>query len=67
MSLSKPIRDHSKSLTIDFDKMITERMLELLILQSMLQKGAGLSKYKEIRMWDRYRELRAEFLKPYRI
>lgn len=38
MSLSKPIRDHSKSLTIDFDKMTTERMLELLILQDILQK-----------------------------
>lgn len=66
MSLSKPIRDHSKSLTIDFDKMITERMLELLILQSILQKGVG-REYKESRMWDRYHKLKAEFLKPYRI
>lgn len=66
MSLSKPIRDHSKSLTIDFDKMTTERMLELLILQSMLQKGVG-CEYKESRMWGRYHELKAEFLKPYRI
>lgn len=66
MSLSKPIRDHSKSLTIDFDKMITERMLELLILQSILQKGVG-REYKESRMWDRYHKLKAEFLKQYRI
>ena len=66
MSLSKPIRDHSKSLIIDFDKMTTERMLELLILQNMLQKEVG-HKYRESRMWDRYRELKAEFLKPYRI
>lgn len=66
MNLSKPIRDHSKSLTIDFDKMITERMLELLILQSILQKGVG-REYKESKMWDRYHELKAEFLKPYRI
>ncbi len=66
MSLSKPIRDHSKSLTIDFDKMTTERMLELLILQDILQKGVG-REYRESRMWDRYRELKVEFLKPYRI
>lgn len=66
MSLSKPIRDHSKSLTIDFDKMTTERMLELLILQSMLQKGVG-REYRESRMWDRYHKLKAEFLEPYRI
>ena len=66
MSLSKPIRDHSKSLTIDFDKMTTERMLELLILQSMLQKEVG-REYRESKMWDRYHELKAEFLKPYRI
>ncbi len=66
MSLSKPIRDHSKSLTIDFDKMITERMLELLILQSILQKGVG-REYTESKMWDRYHKLKAEFLKPYRI
>ena len=66
MSLSKPIRDHSKNLTIDFDKMITERMLELLILQSILQKGVG-REYKESKMWDRYHKLKAEFLKPYRI
>lgn len=66
MNLSKPIRDHSKSLTIDFDKMTTERMLELLILQNMLQKQVS-RKYGEIRMWDRYRELKAEFLEPYRI
>lgn len=66
MSLSKPIRDHSKSLTIDFDKMTTERMLELLILQDILQKEVGYE-YRESRMWDRYRELKAEFLKPYRI
>ena len=39
MSRSKPIRDHSKSLTIDFDKMTTERMLEFLILRDILQKG----------------------------
>lgn len=66
MSLSKPIRDHSKSLTIDFNKMIIERMLELLILQSILQKGVG-REYKESKMWDRYHKLKAEFLKPYRI
>ena len=66
MNLSKPIRDHSKSLTIDFDKMTTERMLELLILQNMLQKQVS-RKYGEIRMWDRYHELKAEFLEPYRI
>lgn len=66
MSLSKPIRDHSKSLTIDFNKMIIERMLELLILQSILQKGVG-REYRESRMWDRYHKLKAEFLKPYRI
>ena len=66
MSLSKPIRDHSKSLTIDFDKMITERMLELLILQNILQKGVG-REYTESKMWNRYFELKAEFLKPYRI
>lgn len=67
MSLSKPIRDRSKSLTIDFDKMITERMLELLILRDMLlQKGVG-REYRESRMWNRYFELKAEFLKPYRI
>ena len=66
MSLSKPIRDHSKSLTIDFDKMTTERMLELLILRDMLQKGVG-REYIESRMWKRYFELKAEFLKPYRI
>lgn len=46
--------------------MTTERMLELLILQSMLQKGVG-REYRESRMWDRYHELKAEFLKPYRI
>lgn len=66
MSLSKPIRDHSKSLTIDFDKMITERMLELLILQNILQKGVG-REYRESKMWDMYHKLKAEFLKPYRI
>ena len=66
MSLSKPIRDHSKSLIIDFDKMTIERMLELLILRDMLQKEVG-HEYRESRMWDRYRELRAEFLKLYRI
>lgn len=66
MSLSKPIRDHSKSLTIDFDEMITERMLELLILQNILQKGVG-REYTESKMWDRYHKLKAEFLKPYRI
>lgn len=66
MNLSKPIRDHSKSLTIDFDKMITERMLELLILQSILQKGVG-REYRESKMWDRYHKLKAEFLKQYRI
>lgn len=55
-----------KSLTIDFDKMTTERMLELLILQDILQKEVGYE-YRESRMWDRYRELKAEFLKPYRI
>ena len=49
MSLSKPIRDHSKSLTIDFDKMTTERMLELLILRDMLQKGV----YREYTEDDR--------------
>ena len=66
MSLSKPLKDHSKSLIIDFDKMTTERMLELLILQNMLQKEVD-HEYKESRMWDRYHELKAEFLKPYRI
>lgn len=66
MSLSKPIRDHLKNLTIDFDKMITERMLELLILQNILQKGVG-REYTESKMWDRYHKLKAEFLKPYRI
>ena len=66
MSHSKPIRDHSKSLTIDFDKMITERMLELLILQNILQKGVG-REYRESKMWDRYHKLKAEFLKQYRI
>lgn len=66
MSLSKPIRDHLKSLTIDFDKMITERMLELLILQNMLQRGV-VHEYRESKMWDRYHKLKAEFLKPYRI
>lgn len=66
MSLSKPIRDHSKSLTIDFNEMITERMLELLILQNILQKGVG-REYTESKMWDRYHKLKAEFLKPYRI
>lgn len=66
MSLSKPIRDHSKSLTIDFDKMTVERMLELLILRDMLQRGV-VHEYGESRMWDRYHELKAEFLKPYRI
>lgn len=66
MSLSKPIRDHSKSLTIDFDKMTTERMLELLILRDILQKGV-FREYIESRMWDRYHKLEAEFLKQYRI
>ena len=66
MSLSKLIRDHSKSLTIDFDKMTIERMLELLILRDMLQRGVC-HEYRESRMWDRYHELKAEFLKPYRI
>jgi hypothetical protein len=46
--------------------MTTERMLELLILQDILQKGVG-REYRESRMWDRYRELKVEFLKPYRI
>lgn len=66
MNLSKPIRDHSKSLTIDFDKMTTERMLELLILRDILQKRVD-REYRKSRMWDRYHELKAEFLKPYRI
>ena len=66
MSLSKLIRDHSKSLIIDFDKMTTERMLELLILRDMLQKGVS-REYRESSMWNRYHELKAEFLKPYRI
>ena len=66
MSLSKPIRDHLKSLTIDFDKMTIERMLELLILRDMLQRGVC-HEYTEHKMWDRYHELKAEFLKPYRI
>ena len=46
--------------------MILERMLELLILRDMLQKGVG-REYKENKMWDRYYKLKAEFLKPYRI
>ena len=46
--------------------MITERMLELFILRDILQKGVG-REYRENRMWDRYYELKAEFLKPYRI
>ena len=66
MNLSKPIRDHSKSLTIDFNKMITERMLELLILRDMLQRGVY-REYTKSKMWDRYHKLEAEFLKPYRI
>lgn len=66
MSRSKPIRDHSKSLTIDFDKMTTERMLELLILRDILQKGVG-REYRESKMWNRYFELKADFLKPYHV
>jgi hypothetical protein len=46
--------------------MTIERMLELLILRDILQKGVGHG-YRESRMWDRYHELKAEFLKPYRI
>lgn len=66
MSRLKPIRDHSKSLTIDFNKMTTKRMLEFLILRDILQKGVG-REYKEIRMWDRYFELKTDFLKPYHV
>lgn len=66
MSRSKPIRDHSKSLTIDFKKMTTERMLEFLILRDILQKGVG-REYKENKMWDRYYVLRTDFLKPYHV
>lgn len=66
MSHSKPIRDHSKSLTIDFNKMTIERMLELLILRDILQKGVGRD-YRESRMWDRYFELKTDFLKPYHV
>ena len=65
MSLSKPTRDHSKSLIIDFDKMTIERMLELLILQGLLPRVGN--EYKKNKMLDRFYELRTEFLKPYRI
>lgn len=46
--------------------MTTERMLELFILRDILHKGVG-REYREYKMWDRYYELKAEFLKPYRI
>lgn len=46
--------------------MTTVRMLEFLILRDILQKGVGRD-YRENRMWDRYFELKTDFLKPYHV
>lgn len=45
--------------------MTTERMLELLILRSLLPKVGN--EYKKDKMLDRYYELQRDFLKPYRV